>query len=248
MFWRYLAKHASEQALPAFGSITATVNLNGNGDYYISGNSITETATTATGAIKLGTLANGVYTVADTGVHQVINASSAVKIVGLTINDTFNGSSGADTIETAEGSNILSGAGNDSIALHGQYATISTGAGNDSVNVIDGGHHSINTGDGDNSITFTPSFNHANTIESGSGNDNIAQINGESNIIRTGDGADSLGTYNYKDNENNLLDAGAGDDKITVGAGTNNTFLGGAGNDDISFLDFGKTTTRTLLL
>jgi len=238
MFWRYLAKQAAAQTLPAFGSITATVNLGSDGDYYISGDTTTETASTTEGAIKLGTLQNGVYTVADTGVHQVINATSAVKVSGLTVNDTFNGSGGADTIETDEGSDIITGAGNDSINLRGQYATINTGADNDTVSVVDGGHHSIDLGDGNNQINFTPSFNYGNSVTSGAGNNNIAQINGADNVIKTGDGDDTLGTYNNISNENNLFDAGAGADKITVGAGSNNTFLGGAGDDLISFINF----------
>ncbi|MBQ6297404.1 MAG: hypothetical protein IJK81_06895 [Selenomonadaceae bacterium] len=118
MFYRYLAKQAALQTLnlPAFGEITATVNLSGNGTYYITGNSTSETAQISnTGAIKLGTVQDGVYTVENSGVHQVINGSANIKIVGLTSNDTYNGTSGADTVETAEGSNIITGAGNDTI-------------------------------------------------------------------------------------------------------------------------------------
>ena len=250
MFLRYFAKQAAAQTLPAFGDITATVNLSGDGDYYISGTSTTETASTAAQAIKLGTFANGVYTVADTGVHQVINASSAVKIVGLTSNDTFNGTSGADTVQTAEGSKIFTGAGNDSINLYGQYAIVDTGADNDTISIADGSHHSLNLGDGNNLVSITSGqYSYGNTILGGAGDDtvqdsgmyesqldmgggnNSIEFGGSDNSITTGDGNDSV-EFIYSNLNNNTIELGAGNDYVKIG-GTNNNIIGGTGNDTI---------------
>ncbi|MBR0290287.1 MAG: calcium-binding protein, partial [Selenomonadaceae bacterium] len=247
MFLRYFAKQAANETLPAFGEITATVNLSSDGDYYISGNSTSETASNAAQTIKLGTLSNGIYTVDDSGVHQVINASSAVKIVGLTSNDIFNGSNGADTVETSEGSNIITGAGNDSVKLYGQYATINTGAGNDTLIIVDGSHHSINLGDGNNLVSISTTYSHSNSIFSGNGSDTIKDsgmsesyiftgggndsiiFGGSDNSIFAGDGNDSV-KFQYSNLNNNYINLGAGDDYVTL-SGTGNSIIGGAGND-----------------
>lgn len=194
MFMRYLAKQAAANALPAFGEITATVNVAGEGIYYITGNSTTETAQVAStlpeGAIKLGELANGVYTVNDTGVHQVIGGVN--QVAGLTVNDTYNGTDGNDTVTTAQGSNIITGGGDDSIDVHGQFATINAGYGSDTVNVIDGSHHSIDAGDGDNLIVFKPSANYGNTVTSGAGADTVSLGYAENNFVDLGAGNDSI--------------------------------------------------------
>ena len=238
MFLRYLAKQAATQK--AFGDITATVNLKGKGNYYISGNSTTETASKTTKAIKLGKLSNGVYTVADTGVHQVINASSPIKIVGLTSNDTFNGTSGADTIQTAEGSNINTGAGNDSIKLYGQYATINAGAGNDTVNVVDGSHHFINLGNGNNRVNLSPKYNYHNTILGGKGNDVIKSgTSGHYNYnVDLGSGNNKILLYYATDN---TIKTGSGNDLVSITGGSSNIISTGAGNDTIYI--YGKNNT-----
>ena len=211
MFYRYLAKQAALQTLnlPAIGEITAKVNLSGNGIYYVTGNSTSETAQIANtlpdGAIKLGTVQNGVYTVENSGVHQVITGSANVKIVGLTANDTYNGTSGADTVQTAEGSNLITGAGNDSILLYGQYSTIQAGVGDDTIDIVDGGHHSINLGDGNDFVSINVTSNYDNTIIGGANGDTI-------------NGDDGSAHYHY----NNKLELGDGNNKVLFYSGQNN--------------------------
>lgn len=253
MFYRYFAKQAALQTLfnPAFGDITATVNLNGDGDYYISSTSTSEIASTFSGGIKIGTLTDGVYTVINTGVHQIISAGdTAIKISGLTANDIFNGGSGADTIETSEGAFISTGEGNDSINLRGQYATINAGADNDTVSIVDGSHHSINLGDGDNLVEINPTSSYNNTIRAGSGNDtikddiknhydydldlgdgnNLISLSYiENSTIKTGNGADTVSVGSAV-TKSNLIIFGSGNDSILFG-GANNTINGGEGND-----------------
>ncbi len=235
MFMRYLAKTAAANSLPAFGKITATVNVSTDGIYYINGTTTTETAQVAaseadvpTDAIKLGTMSGGVYTVNDTGVHQ--NISGVNQVAGLTVNDTFTGTDNADTVTTAQGSNIITGGGDDSIDVHGQYATINAGAGADTVNVLDGSHHSIDAGDGDNLIVFEPSLNYGNTVTSGTGNDTVKGGQHYDAVISTGAGADRV-SLGYA--ENNFVDLGAGNDSILFG-GTGNTITGGEGDDTIN--------------
>lgn len=239
MFYRYLAKQAALQTLnlPAIGDITATVNLSGDGTYYIMGNSTFETAQIAAtlpdGAINLGTVQNGVYTVENSGVHQVINGSANVKIVGLTANDTYDGTSGADTVETAEGSNIITGAGNDSILLNGQYSTINAGAGDDTIDIVDGGHHSINLGDGSNLVSIGTTRNYDNTIIGGANGDTINGDDGKAhyhynNKLDLGDGNNKVLFYS---GQNNTVTTGAGDDTVSIRGGQKNLVDSGAGND-----------------
>ena len=238
MFLRYLAKQAATQN--AFGEITAKVNLNQNGNYYISGNSTLETASRSSKAIKLGKLASKVYTVTDTGVHQIINGKKGVKVVGLTSNDTYNGTSGADTVQTAEGSNVITGAGKDSIKVYGQYATISAGAGNDTVQVMNGSHHLIDLGAGNNLLNFTSKYNYHNSITGGTGNDIIkGGSNGYfNNIIDLSDGKNKVQLY-Y--GEENMITTGAGKDLISIGGGASNSVNAGGGNDTLYV--YGKNNT-----
>ena len=225
MFLRYLAKQAANQN--AFGEITAKINLNKTGNYYSEG-------------ITVGNLSKKTYTVKDTGVHQIINGKSGVKVVGLTSNDTYNGTSGADTVQTAEGSNIITVAGNDSIKLYGQYATIDAGAGNDTVQVMDGSHHLIDLGAGNNLAKFTSTYNYHNSITGGTDNDIIkGGSNGYfNNVIDLGDGKNKVQLY-Y--GEKNTITTGAGKDLISVGGGASNFVSAGKGNDTIYI--YGKDNT-----
>ena len=225
MFFRYLAKQAASQN--AFGEITAKINLNKTGNYYSEG-------------ITVGNLYKKTYTVKDTGVHQIINGKSGVKVVGLTSNDTYNGTSGADTVQTAEGSNIITGAGNDSIKLYGQYATISAGAGNDTVQVMDGSHHIIDLGAGNNLVKFKSTYNYHNSITGGTGNDVIkGGSNGYfNNVIDLGNGKNKVQLYYGEDN---TITTGAGKDLISIGGGANNFVSAGKGNDTIYV--YGKDNT-----
>ena len=248
MFFRYFAKQAADQteSFPAYGEITATVNLDGDGDYYISGNSTSEIASDS-GNIKLGTVSDGVYTVENSGVHQVITNTNNLKIAGLTVNDTLIGSSDADIIETAEGTFINAGGGSDSIKISGQFATIYAGDDNDTVTAEDGSHHFINLGDGDNIVTFKKTRSYKSTVTSGAGDDTIVFDWLEDSSITAGEGADTIyfgGDNNrldmgggndtvyfkYNNMEENFVDLGAGDDKAIIFGG-NNTIIGGAGND-----------------
>ena len=246
MFLRYFAKQAAAQTLPAFGEITATVNPS-SGTYYISGNSTVETASTSRNSIKLGTVSNGTYTVENTGVHQVISNSHNLKIAGLTINDTLIGSSSADTVETAEGSFITSGKGNDSISIYGQFATVSASAGNDSIIAQDGSHHFFHAGDDDDFIQFNADNVFNNTIAGGAGDDSLVltfsynssvdmgtgddsiHFGGQSNTVSTGDGNDTI-KFHYSNDNDNILDLGAGNDRATI-LGDSNTISGGEDND-----------------
>lgn len=225
MFLRYLAKQAANQN--AFGEITAKINLNKNGNYYSEG-------------ITVGNLSKKTYTIKDTGVHQTINGKSGVKVVGLTSNDTYNGTSGADTVQTAEGSNIITGAGNDSIKLYGQYATIDAGAGNDTVQVMNGSHHLIDLGAGNNLAKFTSTYNYHNSITGGTGNDVIkGGSNGYfNNVIDLGNGKNKVQLYYGEDN---TITSGAGKDLISIGGGASNFVSAGKGNDTIYV--YGKNNT-----
>ena len=248
MFFRYFAKQAAAQteSLPAYGEITATVNLNSDGDYYISGNSTSENASDS-GNIKLGTVSDGVYTVENSGVHQVITNTNNLKIVGLTVNDTLIGSRAADIIETAEGTFINAGGGSDSIKISGQFATIYAGDDNDTVTAEDGSHHFMDLGDGDNIVTFKKTRSYNSTVTSGAGDDTIVFDWLEDSSITAGEGADTIyfgGSNNtlglgggndtvyfkYSNMEENFIELGAGDDRAII-FGENNTIIGGAGND-----------------
>lgn len=186
MFMRYFAKKAAESTLPAYGEITASVNPDKSGDYYISGEKSSETATTTAQAIKLGSVANGVYTVENTGVHQVIRNAKNLKILGLTVNDTLIGGDRADIVETAEGSYLTTGDGADSIKVIGQFATIEAGTGNDTINVEDGGHHNISLGAGNDYVKIKREDSYDNTVTSGGGNDTIEGFNETSTLIVKG--------------------------------------------------------------
>ncbi len=260
MFLRYFAKTAAAQTLPAFGEITATVNPTSSGDYYISGNKTSETASTTAQDIKLGTVSNGIYTVEDTGVHQVITNTNNFKIAGLTINDTLIGSDSADTVETAQGSYITSGTGSDSIKIYGQFATIDAGADNDTVIAQDGSHHFIDLGDGNDFVEFKLSNIYSNTIAGGAGNDRISlaasnnssidmgagddsiYFGGHSNIIDAGDGDDTL-ISRYTNDSENLIELGAGNDRATI-YGASNTLDGGTGDDFIYISNASNTFFR----
>ena len=250
MFFRYLAKQAAAQteSLPAYGEITATVNLNSDGDYYISGNSTSEIASDS-GNIKIGSVSNGVYTVENSGVHQIITNTNNLKIVGLTVNDTLIGSRDADIIETAEGTFINAGGGSDSIKISGQFATIHAGDDNDTVTAEDGSHHFIDLGDGDNIVTFKKTRSYNSTVTSGTGDDTIVfdwledglitagesadtiYFGGSNNTLDLGDGNDTV-HFRYSNMEENFIELGAGDDKAIIFGG-NNTIIGGAGDDSL---------------
>ncbi len=251
MFMRYFAKTAAAQteSLPAFGEIFSTVNPDEDGDYFIGGISSSEIASTSAQDFKIGSVSEGVYSVENTGVHQIISNTNNLKIVGLTINDTLLGGDGDNIVETSEGSFIVTGAGADSINIGGQFSTISTGAGNDTVNATDGGHHFINLGDGDNFAAFNQSSVYGNTISSGEGNDSFSfkssfdasiisgagddsiYFGGKSNTICVGEGNDTV-RFISSGMEENFIDLGAGNDLATIFGG-NNTIIGGEGNDSI---------------
>ena len=244
MFLRYFAKHAALQTLlrPAFGDITANVYLSRfkSGDKLYAddkGNVSTDSRDILLGEIKSldGFLT---YVVNDNGVKQFITTASNIsRVSGLSANTHLTGSSVGEYIEVAEGANsINNGAGSDTLSITGQYASINTGAGSDSVLCVDGSHHLINLGDGDNFLSVLPSVVYDNSVSAGAGNDFVSIKGGIGNIISTGNGNDSLALYNFADSKDNLFDAGAGSDKITVGAGKNNTFLGG--DDLIYFINF----------
>ena len=240
MFLRYFAKHAATNELPAFGEITATVKPAKNGNYYISGNSTAETASTTAQSINLGTVSKGVYTLKNTGVHQVINNTGNLKIVGLTVNDTLIGSDAADIVETSEGSFITTGKGADSIKVSGQFATIDTGAGNDTVIAKNGGHHFVNLGDGNNLIKLNQEYTYANTVVSGAGNDSISiKYSAYDSSIITGAGNDSISLRG----EGNTICAGEGNDYIFNSNASDNTFIYSAGDGSDTIQGFDATST-----
>ena len=253
MFLRYFAKQAALQTLNdtfAPDDITATVNLsNGNGTYYVSGNSTLETATTSANNISLGTASGSTYTVGQTGVNQMINTGSTAKnVVGVNHKTSVTGGAGNDTIQFVEGTFIDAGDGNNSIVGNGQFATIQAGTGNDSV-IVDGSSNLISLGDGNNLAAVSSEFIYDNTITTGAGNDTVTldasynatiqtgagadsvKFGGSNNTINTGDGADTL-SFTYGNDSLNVVDLGDGDDSATV-HGYQNSLLGGDGKDTV---------------
>lgn len=105
MFYRYYSKQAALEDLPAFGEITAIVDLVAEGEYRISGESFVEIAGGWVSGLKLGSLSLGEYKVMDTGVHQVISADG-IRVVGLTRNDTLIGGDSGNTVATSAGSYV----------------------------------------------------------------------------------------------------------------------------------------------
>ncbi|MBQ3337912.1 MAG: hypothetical protein IJG80_10965, partial [Selenomonadaceae bacterium] len=85
---------------------------------------------------------------------------------------------------------IDGGDGNDYFVVTGQYSSITAGDGSDTVRLGEGGHHSINLGDGDNFVrmegkpllggdgSYTIARNYSNTITGGAGNDTLNNGNG----------------------------------------------------------------------
>lgn len=239
MFMRYFARQAALQTLfaPAYSEITANVNLNDNGTYYISGDNYEETATKTAQAVKLGKASSNTYTISNAGVNQSITTSASDwKINGLMNNTSLTSGAGNDSIEIIEGTFVNSGAGNDSINLNGNDATIETGDGNDYVSVEGGIDNLIDLGADDDTLVSEEIS--ANFIDAGDGNDSISIDLSNKNIVYSGDGDDYVKFYYnncsenkvYLEDGNDVMDASGKYNTISAGDGDDSLYISGDAN------------------
>ncbi|MBR3499457.1 MAG: hypothetical protein IKO05_10750, partial [Selenomonadaceae bacterium] len=204
MFLRYFAKQAALQTLllPAFGDITADIDLSkfqiGDTLYCDDeGNVSTDASGIFLGKIVDdievgGTGGDAIYLVNDCGVKQIVHtAANDFQVGQITADVRYVGSTADDYAEVVEGAcEINSGDGNDYFVVTGQYSSITAGDGSDTVRLGEGGHHSINLGDGDNFVrmegklllggdgSYAIARNYSNSITGGAGNDTLTNGNG----------------------------------------------------------------------
>ncbi|MBQ9498153.1 MAG: calcium-binding protein, partial [Selenomonadaceae bacterium] len=204
MFLRYFAKQAALQTLllPAYGDITADIDLSkfeiGDSLYCDDeGNVSTDASGIFLGKIVDdievgGTGGDAIYLVNDCGVKQIVHtAANDFQVGQITADVRYVGSTADDYAEVVEGAcSIDGGDGNDYFVVTGQYSSITAGDGSDTVRLGEGGHHSINLGDGDNFVrmegkpllggdgSYTIARNYSNTITGGAGNDTLNNGNG----------------------------------------------------------------------
>ena len=195
-----------------------------------------DNANTLNGGLGNDTLSGGLghdSLLGSTGTDWVSYAELSDATQAVTVNLTtrlVTGAAGNDTLSSFE--NIVSGAGNDSLAGDGIANTLTGEAGDDTVS---GGlgSDSLAGGDGNDWVSYADltSAAHAVTVSLSSlratgtsGNDSLS---GFENII-AGSGNDSL-----SGNENsNALNGGLGNDTLS-GDIDNDTLSGGAGNDSL---------------
>ena len=216
MLWRYLAKQASDIDAPAFGNITAKVQLNTTANsYYISGEKNSETASSS-GNLKIGTAKNRNYVAENLVAQSIVGGNEGWSITATDIDDIIITGSGNDSINTRSGSDTVnSGAGNDVIDYFtGKYMSIAGGEGNDTIHT-------------ENRISYGSRTYSYNTLSGDAGNDSI-EANGDYTTVLGGTGDD---TIEYGDNFN-YWDGGDGKDDLYFW-GKNSTIHGGSGNDTI---------------
>jgi large repetitive protein len=130
--------------------------------------------------------------------------------------------------------------GNDTInqAVAGN-TTINTGNGNDTVTIAEAANSAtiINTGNGSDTVAVAEGANSTTVINTGNGNDTvvITGVSTSSTVVNVGNGNDTvLGGAGrdiiYGGNGADVLSGGAGDD-IVYGGNGKDTLYGGAGND-----------------
>ncbi len=166
-----------------------------------------------------------------TGIHLTLAAGiTAVTLLGNAPIDvvdnsganTISGNAAANNITVSGGADVVHGGGGiDTLIV--KYATTTADVIGSSVNISDGGTHSV-TYDGFENFT----------IDTGSGNDTLTAGNGI-NIVHSGSGND---TFTGGDGHNTVF-GGTGNDTVTAGNGIN-TIDGGAGNDTLTAGDGGN--------
>ena len=181
---------------------------------------------------------------------------------GNALNNTINGSTGADTLRGAGGSDTLNGnAGNDTLDGETGDDVLNGGAGNDAL--VGGDGNDVLSGGADNDTLIGGAGNDA--LNGGAGVDSASYVEETTAMVidlaagtaRRGAAAapieDTLSAIenvigsSHDDRiagsaSANLLDGGAGNDWLDgangadtlVGAGGNDTLMGGAGNDAIN--------------
>lgn len=151
-----------------------------------------------------------VTSVTDGGTHSVTFDASVEDYTILT-------GSGADTVTTGDGDNLVrSGDGNDTITTGEGNSRIASGGGNDTIGV-GGGQNSVLAGFGDDTVTTGDGSNTVNagdgnnTVTTGAGNDFVSGGSGNDTLI-TGSGDDRVRVEGGLD----TLDAGVGQDLLVV--------------------------------
>ena len=298
MFLRYFAKQAALQTLlrPAFGDITVNVdfnsltNLAAGNVLYIDTAAENPTVQVAADSDAFAAIEDPTYTLCNIGTintyddggfyYQVDNdlfkqnittGGQISEVYGVNANVQLTGSDSEDGVQIVEGSTAVNtGAGNDIIQVMGQYATIDAGAEGDQVYLFEGGHHSINLGEGDNYLviqgnvanngTFYYTRNYDNTITGGAAGD---QLFGGDFDLEIAEGTNQTVTvhpqiYNHQidlgDGDNDValsylfdssIKTGAGNDSITLNRTDNTTIDAGDGANDIYVNGMDNTTITT---
>jgi Ca2+-binding RTX toxin-like protein len=208
-----------------------------------------------------------------TGIHLTLGAGiTAITLQGSApINVTDN--SGANTIAGNGGANVISvsggadvvhgGGGKDTLIV--KYDTTTSDVIGSSVNISDGGTHSVTydgfenfriaTGSGNDTITVG---NGVNNVKTGGGNDTITGGDGSNTVfggggndtVTVGDGANAILGDTGNDtitagNGANVINGGTGDDTLSAGDG-DNKIIGGSGDDVITSGDGRDTITAGL--
>jgi VCBS repeat-containing protein len=146
---------------------------------------------------------------------------------------TIIGTSGDDTLEGTNSSDVISGgAGDDTLSGDGGSDKLSGGSGDD---VLDGGSGNDALSGGSGSDTLSGGSGNdvlsggsgSDVLDGGSGNDLLSGGTGD-DILSGGSGNDDL----YGGTGNDVLDGGSGNDDLYGGSGSD-TIYGGSGNDDI---------------
>lgn len=168
--------------------LSAKVELNQDGIYYISGESVKmETATVSevkdSKKVSVGSAEDNFYTVNPKIKQNIIYSGDAWTIEGISDYDTVTADNGkSDDVIFGEGvrNSINSGAGNDSINISGNRNTIFSGDGDDTIENISSRNY-IDGGDGDNFFYFGSGTK--NTVVGGSGSDTFSVNNDTKNTL-----------------------------------------------------------------
>lgn len=198
--------------------------------------------------VVLGTEADDVYNVGNTGGSVYINAGLG--------DDSF-------TVDAGLGQRhfMVGGAGNDTLNLSGNgEVVVLAGGGDDTATVSGPGRFDLGMGDGNDTVTA----NNVGTLVAslGSGN-NTAEVSGANGnvTITAGDGANTISaraaslSITAGNGGNNVTIDGSGNHRVSTGSGNDDIFVGsgngvetisaGAGDDIVSFVG-GSLNTKTM--
>ena len=232
-----LTVNGSSQTFAAASVLRVDIEAGGGNDTVTVAPSLPATVRGGTG--------NDAITTADghSNVHAEAGNDTVTTGDGM---DTVYGGDGHDRIDIGDGllNYVDAGDGDNAVTLNNGTDTLICGAGDDvvvsSVTVrTDGSTDGINTGDGDDHVTFTTTLSQGPgfSVDTGGGNDTVIGSS-DTDDVRGGGGDDSLvgnGGADTIDGQggNDTIRGGDGNDSLAVAGAGANSVDGGAGDDDI---------------